>query len=163
MIALERVPSDLAFPPLRDTKQIQQQLPDGTIVFYYLATTRNLHAFALAKDRYAFFTASQPIKLRADIAEFLKGLNLHDRSQPVAIDDLKAGNFRPVGQRLLSQLTGDAKPDEWTKYRELVIVPDGVLWYLPFEGAADAGREQRPAALDAAAHSLCADPVAGNS
>jgi hypothetical protein len=30
-------------------------------------------------------------------------------------------------------LSNDAKPEEWAKYRELVIVPDGVLWYLPFE------------------------------
>src|SRR5207248_2031177 len=56
LIALERVPSELAFPPLRDTKEIQQQLADGTIVFYYFVTSRNVHAFALAKDRYAFFT-----------------------------------------------------------------------------------------------------------
>ena len=33
----------------------------------------------------------------------------------------------------MAQLTNDAKAEEWTKYRELVIVPDGVLWYLPFE------------------------------
>ena len=45
MIALERVPSELVFPPLRETKDIQQQLPDGTIVFYYFATSRNIHAF----------------------------------------------------------------------------------------------------------------------
>ena len=60
LIALERVASELAFPPLRDTKEIQQQLPEGTIVFYYFVTSRNVHAFALAKDKYAFFTVSQP-------------------------------------------------------------------------------------------------------
>jgi hypothetical protein len=30
-------------------------------------------------------------------------------------------------------LTNNAKPDVWSKYNELIIVPDGVLWYLPFE------------------------------
>jgi CHAT domain-containing protein len=57
----------------------------------------------------------------------------HDRTQPVPIDDLKANGWRPAAQRLLAQLTNDAKAEEWAKYRELVIVPDGVLWYLPFE------------------------------
>jgi len=133
LMALERVPSELAFPPLRDTKEIQQQLSEGTIVFYYFVTSRNVHAFALAKDRYAFFTISQPAKVKADLAELLKHMGLHDRSQPVAIDDLKANGWRGAGQRLLSQLTNDAKPEEWSKYRELVIVPDGVLWYVPFE------------------------------
>jgi tetratricopeptide (TPR) repeat protein len=133
LIAIERVPSELAFPPLRDTKEVQQQLPDGTIVFYYFVTSRNVHAFALAKDRYAFFTVPQPAKVKADMAELLKQMGLHDRSQPVAIEDLKANGWRAAGQRLLAQLTNDAKPEEWTKYHELVIVPDGVLWYLPFE------------------------------
>src|SRR6185369_12855175 len=35
LMALERVPSELAFPPLRETKEIQERLPEGTIVFYY--------------------------------------------------------------------------------------------------------------------------------
>ncbi len=56
-----------------------------------------------------------------------------DRSQPVAIDDLKANNWRTPAQRLLAQLTNEAKAPEWAKYRELVIVPDGLLWYVPFE------------------------------
>jgi hypothetical protein len=133
IIALERVPSELAFPPLRETKDIQQQLPDGTIVFYYLQTTRNLHAFALAKDRYAYFAVSQPTKVKTDVADLLRQIGNHERSQPVPLDDLKSNAWRQTAQRLLGQLTNDAKADEWARYRELVIVPDGVLWYLPFE------------------------------
>jgi hypothetical protein len=133
LIALERVPSELAFPPLRETKEIQERLPDGTIVFYYFATSRNVYAFAIAQDRYAAFTMQQPAKVKQDVVELLKGIGLHDRNQPVAIEDLKANGWKPAGQRLLAQLTNDAKAEEWTKYRELVIVPDGVLWYLPFE------------------------------
>lgn len=133
LIALERVPSELAFPPLRDTKEIQQRLPEGTIVFYYFATSRHVHAFAVAKDRYAYFTMPQPAKVKADVGELLRQMGHHDRSQPVAVDDLKANGWKPAAQRLLSQLTNHAKAEEWSKYRELVIVPDGVLWYLPFE------------------------------
>jgi tetratricopeptide (TPR) repeat protein len=133
MIALDRVPSELAFPPLRDTKELQNELPEGTIVFYYFATSRNVHAFAIAKDRYAYFTLPQPAKVKADVGELLRQMGHHDRTQPVAIDDLKTNAWRPAAQRLLAQLTNDAKAEEWAKYRELVIVPDGVLWYLPFE------------------------------
>ena len=103
-IALERVPSELAFPPLRETKEIQQQLPEGTIVFYYLSTTRNVHAFALSKTQYAYFTLPQPAKVKADIAELLKQMGQHDRSQPVAIEDLKNNAWRAAAQRLLASL-----------------------------------------------------------
>jgi tetratricopeptide (TPR) repeat protein len=133
LIALERVPSEMAFPPLRDTKEIQERLPDGTIVFYYFATSRSVHAFALARDRYAYFALPQPAKVKADVSELLRKMGHYDRSQPVNIDDLKANGWKPAAQRLLGQLTNDANAEEWRTYRELVIVPDGVLWYLPFE------------------------------
>jgi tetratricopeptide (TPR) repeat protein len=133
LMALERVPSEIAFPPLRETKEIQERLSDGTIVFYYFVTSRNMYAFAIAQDRYAAFTVQQTGKIKQDVVEVLKGMGHHDRNQPVAIEDLKANGWKPAAQRLLAQLTNDAKAEEWTKYRELVIVPDGVLWYLPFE------------------------------
>src|SRR5436190_14770153 len=96
-------------------------------------TSRNLHAFALAKDRYAYFAVAQPTKVKTDLADMLRLMGHHDRTQAVALEELKSSAWRQPAQRLLAQLTNDAKPDEWSKYRELVIVPDGVLWYLPFE------------------------------
>ena len=151
-VDLRKMPRDLKVPPA-ETNVNADYHAAGTIVFYYFVTSRNVHAFAMAKDRYAFFTLSQPAKVKADMAELLKQMGLHDRSQPVAIDDLKANGWRSAGQRLLAQLTNDAKPDEWSKYRELVIVPDGVLWYLPFlllpnNVAEFAGDRRRPGDAD---------------
>ena len=34
---------------------------------------------------------------------------------------------------LLLQLTNQMKGEDWKNYKELVVVPDGLLWYLPFE------------------------------
>jgi len=133
IMSLERVPTELAFPPLRETKEIQQQLPEGTLVFTYLATSRNVYGFALSRDRYGYFKLPQPAKVKADVTELLRQMGHTDRSQAVGADDLTANGWHAAAQRLVKQLTDNAKPDEWTKYREIVIVPDGVLWYLPFE------------------------------
>jgi hypothetical protein len=133
LIALERAPAELAFPPLRDTKDIQKQIPDGTLVFTYLVTASNVHAFALTKDKYGHFLIAQPAKVKTDIAELLKGWGHYDRTQPVAADDLLSQEWHVPADRLLKQLTNDTKPQDWASYKELVIVPDGVLWYLPFE------------------------------
>lgn len=133
LMALERVPSDFAFPPLRDTKEVQQALPAGTLVFYYIATSRNVHAFAMTREKYGYFTVSQPGKVKADIGEMLKGLGHYDRNQPVAAEDLAKEDWKTPAARLLAQLTNETKPEQWGTYKELVIVPDGVLWYLPFE------------------------------
>jgi len=132
-IALDHVASELVFPPLRETKEIQQELPENTLVFSYLVTSRNVHAFALAKDRYGSFTVAQPTKVRADVMEMLKHLGLNDRNFPVTADELKANGWRPAADRLVKALTNNTSGGDWAKYRELVVVPDGVLWYLPFE------------------------------
>lgn len=133
IMALERVPSEFAFPPLRDTKELQAQIPEGTLVFYYLATSRNVHAFAISSQRYGYFTVAQPAKVRADIVELLKSMGHHDRTQPVDAADLMDEAWKTPADRLLGQLTNQTKPEEWAKYKELVIIPDSVLWYLPFE------------------------------
>ena len=133
VMSLDRIPSELAFPPLRETKDIQQQLPEGTLVFTYLATSRNVYGFALSRDRYGYFKLPQPAKVKADVTEMLRQMGHADRSQPVAAGDLSANGWHAAAERLVKQLTNDVKPEEWAKYREIVIVPDGVLWYLPFE------------------------------
>ena len=133
IMALERSASEFAFPPLRDTKELQKQIPEGTIVFYYLATSRNVHAFAISNQRYGYFTVAQPAKVRADIAELLKSMGHQDRTQPVDAADLKDEAWKTPADRLLGQLTNQTKPEEWAKYKELVLIPDSVLWYLPFE------------------------------
>jgi hypothetical protein len=133
LISLDRMPSEFAFPPLRETKEIQQQLPDGTLVFAYLATSRSVYGFALSRDRYGYFKLPQPAKVKADVAEMLRLMGHADRTQPVSASDLAANGWHAAAERLVKQLTDNAKPEEWSKYEEVVIVPDGVLWYLPFE------------------------------
>ena len=133
MMALERAPAEFAFPPLRDTKDIQAELPAGSLVFNYLYTSRHVHAFAVTNDRIGYFTVSQPAKLRADLSEMLRLMGHYDRTQPVATDDLLANGWKTAAGRLIGQLTNNTQQAEWAKYRELVIVPDGPLWYLPFE------------------------------
>jgi hypothetical protein len=88
LMSLERLPAEFAFPPLLATKDIQAKLPAGTLVFVYLATSSNVHAFALTKERYGHFLVAQPGKVKADVAALLKGLGQQDRNQPVAGEDL---------------------------------------------------------------------------
>jgi hypothetical protein len=133
LMSLERLPAEFAFPPLVETKDLQRRIPDGTLIFIYLTTTSNVHAFALTKDRYGHFVVAQPAKVKADVAELLRGIGQLDRTQPVGGDDLLKDDWKLPAGRLLKQLTNDTKPEDWSKYKELVIVPDGVLWYLPFE------------------------------
>ena len=161
LIALERVPSELAFPPLRETKEIQEELPEGTLVFSFLVTSRNVHAFALSKSRYGSFTVAQPAKVKADVVEMLRNLGQHDRNQPVQIDDLKntawqcsgGAAARPTNQQHAARRLGPlSRAGDHSRWRALVFA-------IRSPAAAD-GIQFDPAPL-AIANSLCPHAIAG--
>ena len=136
-IALERLPSEFAFPPLKETKDVQRDLVPGQLVLAYLQTTRHLHAFAFSKENYAYFTVEAPAKVRADVVELLKQMGHFDKNQTVETTTLHDSSWKGTAGRILKQLTNNTKADfsaeDWAKYNELIVVPDGVLWYVPFE------------------------------
>jgi hypothetical protein len=53
--------------------------------------------------------------------------------QPVPLEDLTSKTWLTAAERVAGSLFGETKAEEWARYREVVIVPDGVLWYVPFE------------------------------
>lgn len=132
-IALRREPSEFVFPPLVETKEIQRALPEGTLVIAYIATAQSVHAFALGRENYAWFKIATPGKVRTDVVDLLRQMGHIDRNQPVGADDLTSEKWKEPASRLLAQLSNNTKPEEWAKYKELVVVPDSVLWYVPFE------------------------------
>jgi tetratricopeptide (TPR) repeat protein len=140
-MALRRDPSDLSFPPIAEFKDIQQKLQPGQLVLSYLATSQSVHGFAVSKDNYGHFRVADPARVKSDIVEMLRSLGLHDRNQPLDAKDLKAVEWKVPAAALLGQLTNQMKPEDWSHYKELVVVPDGVLWYLPFEALQLRGKE----------------------
>ena len=132
-IALRRQASEFLFPPLKETKAIQQALPAGTLVISYIATSRSVHAFALGRDKYAWFKLAAPAKVKADVVDLLKQMGHIDRNLAVPADELTSQAWKEPAARLLAQVANNTKPEEWGKFKELVVVPDGVLWYVPFE------------------------------
>jgi hypothetical protein len=132
-MALERLPTAMMFPPVLSTREAQQQLPEGTLVLYYQATSRQIYRFALDKDRYGMAPPLAFGPLEETLARLLRQIGNHDRNQPVAAEDLRATEWQKTGAQLMAVLTDDVASDVWAPYRELVIVPDGVVWYVPWE------------------------------
>ncbi len=132
-MALRRDPSDFSFPPLVEFKDMQQKLPPGQLTLAYLVTSQGLHAFAISKENFGYFRVADPAKVKTDLVEMLRALGLYDRNQPLDAKDLKGQEWKIPAASLLGQLTNQMVAADWAKYQELVIVPDGVLWYLPFE------------------------------
>ncbi len=140
-IGLARVAAEQPFPPLRAVKDTQKDLPPGSLVLAFFQTSSNLHGFAFTNDQYAYFPLGAPAKLRTELMDVLKKLSLFDRNQPVAIEDLQSDAWKTPAAAMLKKLSNGARAEDWAKYKELIIVPDGLLWYVPFEALPLPGSE----------------------
>src|SRR5262249_30725809 len=143
------------FPPRRTMADVQDSLGKGQAMLVFFATTASaespsrLHAFLLTGGKKAYsswelqqsltlggrsvpFTAAQQTLLRD------MGLLARDRDLPAALlkktdwhapaTELFKGLFAPVAAS-----AGTGPPAIPADVDELVIVPDSLLWYLPFE------------------------------
>jgi hypothetical protein len=134
-IALRREPALLAFPPLRTTADIQKSLPRGHALLVFFATHENLHAFLLNRDKYTDWQVTftpQAITKRA--AALLRKFGNAAPNYELNPTDLGDSHWqKDAGELLDALLKGGRDVDLGAKFDELVIVPDGPLWYVPFE------------------------------
>jgi CHAT domain-containing protein len=132
-IALRREPSDYVFPPNLDVKDLQKKLPDRTLVLCYINVSGKLLGFALGKDKYASFAVDNAVRLKADLASIYKAWGLREKNQLVDAKDLRNESWRTTARRLFKSLTNNMKDENWANFDEVIVVPDSVLWYVPFE------------------------------
>jgi tetratricopeptide (TPR) repeat protein/antitoxin component of RelBE/YafQ-DinJ toxin-antitoxin module len=131
-ISFERVPASLVFPPPADIDAIKRGLGQRHLVMSFFATSRAVYGFALDGGTYAAWRIASPGKLRAEIGLLLREIGNYGKNNEIGEKALRS-NWREPAASLFAKLTNNASGIEWSKYDELVIVPDGILWYLPFE------------------------------
>ncbi|MBN2024407.1 MAG: CHAT domain-containing protein [Pirellulales bacterium] len=132
-VALRRQPAAMVFPPLRGTEQIQKALPDGSAVLVFLATRTQLHAFLLNNKTYSHWRVIAAAPLGKAIAGMLHELGHHDGNRELPLKDLDDAAWPKAAEALLAMILQDSKADFATEFKQLIVVPDGMLWYVPFE------------------------------
>jgi tetratricopeptide (TPR) repeat protein len=132
-IAVRREPAEMVFPPLRKTQDVQQSLPEGQVVMAFFTTSRNVYASLFSRDKYAAWRVQSPTQLQKQISLFLRDMGNYEANHEMTGTELAKGNWRSSGAKVLQLLLARSNVDLAANFEELVIVPDGFLWYLPFE------------------------------
>ncbi len=138
-IALRRLPSEFVFPPLRETKDVQAAMHEGQLTLAYLNTARAVYAFIVSKKELSVFTLSDPGQVARTLAKMLQNMGHFDRNAALSHDQLANDDWKTQAMELRKMLV-DLKPNHW-EFDELVVVPDSVLWYVPFEALQVAGKQ----------------------
>jgi len=143
-IGVRREPADMVFPPLRKTKDIQQALPEGQVLLSFFATSRQLYAFLYSREKYASWHINSPTNLQKNLSNLLRELGNFDQNHELTAADLAKGTWRTSAAKVLSGLLDKSNVDLAGNFDEIVIVPDGILWNLPFEllSVGKAGQEK---------------------
>ncbi len=132
-MAVRREPAGLVFPPLRTTQDIQNSLPPGHALLVFFVSRGQLYGFLLNNEKYSYWPIGSPAMLSRQIAGLLRQMGHFQQNHELSVKDLADKQWRNSAHRLLQLLLKNSQADFTKKFDELVIVPDGVLWYLPFE------------------------------
>jgi len=131
-IAVRRLPSACEFPPFRTTAELQQALGAGEALVEFHTAAGNMYGFLLTQTDARIWQLPDARRLRAGLAEFLKAIGNYGANRQLSVAELKGDAWRESSKQAFTTIFGDAKLD-LTKVTSLIIVPDDVLWYLPFE------------------------------
>ncbi len=133
-IALRRQPSEFVFPPNRQLKDVQKQMPAGQLTLAVVSTRRAVYTFQVTKDRLIYNKISDPREMGQQIVTLLRSMGHHERNQALTAEQLHDTSWRQPADNIFRLLLGDyAKNEVWSQVDELVVIPDGMLWYVPFE------------------------------
>jgi len=147
-IGLGRERGEFVFPPTTDVTVVQQQMQPRQRVLGFISISTATYAFMLGKETYSAWAIEKPTKITEDVRSLLRGLGQYDRNQPVGSKELSSVAWKEAGAAILQQLTGNAPPDAWDEFDELIIVPDRFTWYIPFEALQIQKGDEKVALID---------------
>ncbi len=132
-MALRRVPSEFMFPPLRKTKEIQAAMPEGQLTIAYLNTSTAVLRFVVSKKEINIERIPDAAQVERLTAALLRDMGHFDKNMAIGEAQLYSSDWKTSAKSIFALVTDKIKPNTWQEYDELVVVPDGILWYVPFE------------------------------
>jgi hypothetical protein len=135
-IAVRREPADMAFPPIRKVQDLKKALPDGHAVLAFFATSRKLYAFLMNNAKYSGWEVASSPALTKQMMAMLRDMGLFGAVGEVSMKEISDGKWKQSAAKTLDLMTKNSPADfanPKSPIKELAIVPDGAMWYLPFE------------------------------
>ncbi|HEY2827681.1 MAG TPA: CHAT domain-containing protein, partial [Pirellulales bacterium] len=132
-VAVRREPAQLVFPPVRHAKDLQRNLGSGRLLLMFFATSRNLYGGFYSADRSSLWKIDNPALLEKRIAALLRDLGNYDANHELQESQLTDDSWQQAAKDVLASALANPKTAFSADFKEVVIVPDGLLWYVPFE------------------------------
>ncbi|MFM8284572.1 MAG: tetratricopeptide repeat protein [Planctomycetaceae bacterium] len=132
VIAAGRDPTVIDFPPAAGA-DVRARLRPREMVLSFHWTATGLYGALESRDRVALWQVPQPAAVYRELATLFREIGLFEGTVPVTSDNLSAGRWRDSVATLERLLFEPSRVALGAGIDDLVIVPDGPLWYLPFD------------------------------
>jgi tetratricopeptide (TPR) repeat protein len=127
----EHIP--LIFPPVRSLEEIRERLPAGHAMLIFYAVGDEMYAYLLDDENYDMWRIASVSNVNRLVINFLHAIGHYDANRSIPIGDLSDTSWKTSARDLLYTIMAGSQADFSQEFPELVIVPDGALWYVPFE------------------------------
>jgi CHAT domain-containing protein len=133
-LAMRPDPAARMFPPLMSLDEIQQHLTEGQAILAFVADGRNLHALLLTPDKQSkTWMLSSPAKMRSDLTSLMREIGNYDQKQVLLAERLTSQSWKDLAASLFAPIEEQLPAETLASFKELIVVPDDFLWYVPFE------------------------------
>lgn len=129
--ALRRSPSELVFPPTRKLADLRTAFRDDQFALVTFATFKGYHLFIVNKKAVQYVSFSSGRNVHRQIGSWLRQMGVTEPS--IDFKKLTDDEWKQASKDMTAMLFPNAKLSDWDPVNELIVIPDGALWYLPFE------------------------------
>lgn len=131
-LVMRRDATDYDLPPRLTAAEAQGNLKPGQVLMVFHQSGSTMLAFIMTRDSYHTWRLPDLGPLSEQTAEMLREMGHYSQSRTFTSEDLSVERWQDIAKRYGDILLGQSRLD-LSKTTELVIVPDGVLWHVPFE------------------------------
>ena len=131
-IGVGRLAADVSFPPTMAPIDFQSRLQAGQALLVFHDTADGMLAILLTNKAVTSWNCGPSARLGGHVSQFLRDIGNVDANFQVPIEDLASDKWQESGVKLFKTLFSGASIEP-AALKQLIVIPDGVVWYVPFE------------------------------
>jgi tetratricopeptide (TPR) repeat protein len=131
-LGLTPIPAELAFPPLMTAAELQARLEPGQAVLVYHDTPDGMLGFLFTSKAATHWNCGPSARLAGPLSQVLRDLGNFDASHEMTAEALAGEEWQKSSEKLYAALLEGSSLAP-SAMHELIIIPDGITWYVPFE------------------------------
>ena len=132
-LSLRREHSEFVFPPITTIPDIQQKLGEKQLVWMFVESSLGVYACMITQSESSLKPIPEAKNIRGELTQLYRNLGIYDRNSSLDAETLSSKDWHESIVSLRNILAPTRDKEFWTQFDEIVVIPDGLLWYLPFE------------------------------